>query len=210
MDNHITIKRAMSLYSGTNNLQSHICRFIMLAKDAESEIRYVDEHFNIAELAELNPYGEVPILVDRDFVIYGADIIVEYLDERLPHPPLLPVDPVMRGRARLMIYRLTRDWLNKLYAYDNGEIDELDAETKKDIRDGLVSISPILSEQDYLLGNDVSLVDFYMAPFLWRLHTHGIKLPPKQAKPMLSYAERMFSMESFRNSLSAAEKALNA
>ena len=210
MDNHITIKRAMSLYSGTNNLQSHICRFIMLAKDAESEIRYVDEHFNIAELAELNPYGEVPILVDRDFVIYGANIIVEYLDERLPHPPLLPVDPVMRGRARLMIYRLTRDWMNAVYAFDNGEIDELDAETKKDIRDGLVSISPILSEQDYLLGNDVSLVDFYMAPFLWRLHTHGIKLPPKQAKPILSYAERMFSMESFRNSLSAAEKALNS
>ena len=209
MDNHNTIKRAMSLYSGTNNLQSHICRFIMLAKDAESEIRYVDEHFNIAELAELNPYGEVPILVDRDFVIYGADIIVEYLDERLPHPPLLPVDPVMRGRARLMIYRLTRDWLNRMYAYDNGEIDELDDETKKDIRDGLVSISPVLAEQDYLLGNDVSLVDFYMAPFLWRLHTHGIKLPPKQAKPMLSYAERMFSIESFRNSLSTAEKALN-
>ena len=209
MDNHITIKRAMSLYSGTNNLQSHICRFIMLAKDAESEIRYVDEHFNVAELAELNPYGEVPILVDRDFVIYGADIIVEYLDERLPHPPLLPVDPVMRGRARLMIYRLTRDWMNNLYAFDNGEIDELDAEIKKDIRDGLVSISPVLSEQDYLLGNDVSLVDFYMAPFLWRLYTHGIKLPPKQAKPMLSYAERMFSMESFQNSLSAAEKALN-
>ena len=210
MDSHTTIKRAMSLYSGTNNLQSHICRFIMLVKDAESEIRYVDEHFNVAELAELNPYGEVPILVDRDFVIYGADIVVEYLDERLPHPPLLPVDPVMRGRARLMIYRLTRDWLNKLYAFDNGEIDELDAETKKDIRDGLVSISPVLAEQDYLLGNDVSLVDFYMAPFLWRLHTHGIKLPPKQAKPMLSYAQRMFSMESFRNSLSAAEKALNA
>jgi RNA polymerase-associated protein len=181
----------------------------MLAKDAESEIRYVDEHFNVAELAELNPYGEVPILVDRDFVIYGADIIVEYLDERLPHPPLLPVDPVMRGRARLMIYRLTRDWMNNLYAFDNGEIDELDAEIKKDIRDGLVSISPVLSEQDYLLGNDVSLVDFYMAPFLWRLYTHGIKLPPKQAKPMLSYAERMFSMESFQNSLSAAEKALN-
>lgn len=182
----------------------------MLAKDAESEIRYVDEHFNLAELAELNPYGEVPILVDRDFVIYGADIIVEYLDERLPHPPLLPVDPVMRGRARLMIYRLTRDWLKTLYAFDNGEIDELTAEIKKNIRDGLVAISPVLSEQDYLLGNDVSLVDFYMAPFLWRLYTHGIKLPPKQAKPMLSYAERMFSMESFQNSLSAAEKALNA
>ncbi len=160
VDNQTIIRRAMSLYSGTNNLQSHICRFIMLAKDAESEIRYVDEHFNMSELAELNPYGEVPTLVDREFVIYGLDIVVEYLDERLPHPPLLPVDPVLRGRARLMIYRLTRDWLHKMYAYDNGELKQLDAQTKKDIKDGLVSISPVLAEQDYLLGDEISLVDF--------------------------------------------------
>lgn len=210
MDNQTIIRRAMSLYSGTNSLQSHICRFILLAKDAESEIRFVDEHFDMSELAELNPYAEVPTLVDREFVIYGINIIVEYLDERLPHPPLLPVDPVLRGRARLMIYRLTRDWLGKFYAIDSGELDELDKETCKDIRDGLVSISPVLAEQEYLLGDELSLVDFYMAPFLWRLHTHGIKLPPKQGKPMLDYAERMFSMESFRQSLSNQERALNA
>ena len=206
MDNQSITRRAMTLYSGVNCLKSHICRFIMLAKDAESEVRYVDEFFDMSELAELNPYGEVPTLIDREFVIYGHEILVEYLDERLPHPPLLPVDPVQRGRARLMIYRITRDWLNKIYALDRGEIAQLDETTCKEIRDGLISISPILDEQDYLLSNELSLVDFYMAPLLYRLPKYGIRLPEKQAKNILQYAERMFSMESFRNSLTDAEK----
>jgi len=178
----------------------------MQEKDAECEFRYHGEGSVTEELAELNRYGESPTLVDRDLVLYDTVVINEFLDERLPHPPLMPIDPVGRGRARLLIFRLQRDWLDGLrIRLSNGQ--KVDQKTRKILRDGLLAMSQVFANQDYLLGNDFTLVDCYVAPLLWRLPFIGIDLP-KQGKRLEEYSERLFSRPSFQDSLSEAEREL--
>ena len=137
-------------------------------------------------------------------ILYDARIINEYLDERLPHPPLLPVDPVSRARLRLMLNHIDRDWMSKLTLLDEPEHKD---RVRKDIYDGLISISPILTEQDYLLGEEYSMVDIFIAPLLWRLGFYDIRLP-KQAKVVEAYANRLFERGSFQESLSEIERDL--
>lgn len=196
----------MALYSGTDCMYSHGCRIVLFEKEVECQIIYVDEDHPLEELAELNPYNETPTLLDRDLVLYGAQIINEYLDERLPHPPLMPVDPVNRGRARLMMTRVQRDWLSPLLESMQATAAELKT-LRAGVRDGLISISPIFREQQYILGEEFSLVDCFLAPLLWRLPVFGIELP-RQAKPVNDYARRLFERSAFSASLSEVERGL--
>ncbi len=196
----------MALYSGTNCMLSHGCRIVLFEKEVECQIIYVDEDRPSEELAELNPYNETPTLLDRDLVLYGAQIINEYLDERLPHPPLMPVDPVNRGRARLMMTRVQRDWLLPLIASAQAGPDEVQR-IRSSVRDGLIAISPLFREQHFMLGEEFSLVDCFVAPLLWRLRFLEIELP-RQAKPVLDYGERMFAKAAFNASLSEVEREL--
>lgn len=197
-------KNEMTLYSGTDCVYSHGVRIVLQEKEIDCSIVYTDPLDTCEELAEINPYNETPTLADRDLILYDARIINEYLDERLPHPPLLPVDPVSRARLRLMVNRVDRDWISRLEGLDD---DATKDQVRKDIYDGLISISPILAEQDYLLGNDYSLVDVFIAPMLWRLPFYDIKLP-KQAKVVEEYAARLFERDSFQESLSEIERDL--
>lgn len=192
----------MALYSGMECVFSHGCRIVLFEKEVECQIIYTDEDDPSEGLAELNPYNETPTLLDRDLVLYGAQIINEYLDERLPHPPLMPVDPVNRGRARLMMMRICREWLNPVHEKRAEEPD-----VKQSIRDGLIAMSPVLSEQPYMLGEEYSLVDSFMAPLLWRLNSLKITLP-RQAKPVKEYAERLFERPTFVSALSEIEQEL--
>lgn len=180
----------------------------MQEKDTECDFRFFGEENVDEELAELNPYGESPTLVDRDLVLYNTVVINEYLDERLPHPPLMPIDPVGRGRARLLISRLQRDWLDNLQVrLSSGR--KLDHKTRKILWDGLLAMSQVFANQEYLLGNHLTLVDCYVAPLLWRLPSLGIKLP-KQGKRLDDYSERLFARSSFQDSLSEAERELRS
>ena len=190
----------MALYSGEQCVFSHGCRIVIFEKEVECQIICQDQVDGAEGLAELNPYNETPTLLDRDLVLYGAQIINEYLDERLPHPPLMPVDPVNRGRARLMMMRFFREWLNPLHENRLGE-----AGMKQSIRDGLIAMSPVLVEQPYMLGNEYSLVDSYLSPLLWRLDMLKINLP-RQAKPVADYAQRLFERPAFISSLSEVEQ----
>ncbi len=190
----------MALYSGEQCVFSHGCRIVIFEKEVECQIICRDQVDGAEGLAELNPYNETPTLLDRDLVLYGAQIINEYLDERLPHPPLMPVDPVNRGRARLMMMRFFREWLNPLHENRLGE-----AGMKQSIRDGLIAMSPVLVEQPYMLGNEYSLVDSYLSPLLWRLDMLKINLP-RQAKPVADYAQRLFERPAFISSLSDVEQ----
>lgn len=199
-------KPIMALYSGSDCLYSHGCRIVLFEKEVECQIIYVDDDRPSEELAELNPYNETPTLLDRDLVLYGAQIINEYLDERLPHPPLMPVDPVNRGRARLMMARVQRDWLAPLISSQDATRPEA-KRIRSSVRDGLISISPLFREQAYMLGEEFSLVDCFVAPLLWRLDALEIELP-RQAKPVLDYAQRLFGKSSFSSSLSEAEREL--
>ena len=196
----------MRLFSGPLCLHGHTCRFVMQEKIAECDFRYLGEENVEQELAELNPYGESPTLVDRDLVLYSPVVINEYLDERLPHPPLMPIDPVGRGRARLLISRLQRDWLDDLQRrLAVGQ--KLDQKLRKILWDGLLAMSQVFASQEYLLGNDLTLVDCYVAPLLWRLPSLGINLP-KQGKSLEDYSKRLFERPSFQDSLSEAEREL--
>ena len=199
-------KPIMTLYSGYDCPYSHSCRIVLFEKDVECQIEYVDPSEAPEVLADLNPYYEVPTPIDRDLVLYSSTLINEYLDERLPHPPLMPVDPVSRGRARLMVRRIYRDW-TRLIPVCNGSNAKKATEARQILRDGLTALSPVFSAQDYILGEEFGLVDCYMAALLWRLPSCGVELPP-QAKPVKAYANRLFSRRAFKLSLSEIERGL--
>jgi RNA polymerase-associated protein len=198
----------MTLYSGINDPFSHRTRVVLFEKDVECRIIEVDPHRKPRELADLNPYNQVPTIVDRDLVLYDSLIINEYLDERLPHPPLMPVDPVSRGRARLMLMRFDRDWYSVLPDISSGNKKAV-TRARNILRDGLTVISQIFKDQPYVLGDEFSLVDCCLLPLLWRLGLYGINLP-RQAKPILEYAERMFARKCFELSLTEAEREIRA
>lgn len=197
-------KPIMTLYSGTQDPYSHRTRIVLFEKDVEFQIVEVDLERKPKELADLNPYNSVPTIVDRDLVLYESLLINEYLDERLPHPPLMPVDPVNRARARLMLNRFDRDWYRLLPNIESAE-KKIANRARNYIRDGLTVISPIFKDQKFLLGEEFSLVDCSLAPILWRMPIYKIDLP-RQAKPLLEYAERVFERKSFQASLSEIEK----
>lgn len=197
----------MTLYSSAHDPYSHRVRIVLAEKAVTFDL--VDVHSSpkaMEELAEFNPYGTYPTLVDRDLVLYESEIIMEYLDERFPHPPLLPVYPVAKGRSRLMIHRINQDWyplLNKLLnpAEHFADLDQI----RKKLADSITSITPVFAEMPFFLSEEFSLVDCCIAPLLWRLPKLGVQLPP-QAQPVLQYAERIFKRESFQASLADVEK----
>jgi stringent starvation protein A len=198
----------MVLYSDSISPIGHAVRIVLAEKDVNVEINYIDDDSRPEELNELNPYNSVLTLIDRDLVLYDAQIIMEYLDERFPHPPLMPVDPVNRASNRQLRYRVMRD----LYSV----VDELDsdneiaaANAKKVLRDNLTSIAPAFTQMPYFMSEDYSLVDCCMAPLMWRLSQYGIKLP-LSGKPLQQYADRLFERQAFQTSLSDIEKEYSA
>ena len=194
----------MTLFSGDNDPYSHRVRIVLAEKGINVDIVSVDADDLPEDLIDLNPYNSVPTLVDRELVLYGSTVIMEYLDERFPHPPLMPVDPVSRATNRLMLYRLEKDLYLHLDAILEGG-EKAAAKAKKEIRDNLVMVSPIFEQKPFFLSDEFSLVDCAIAPLLWRLPQLGISLP-KQAAALLDYADRLFARESFRESLTEQER----
>ena len=196
----------MSLYSDATDPASHAVRFVLAEKAINVEINHVTDETKPEDLNELNPYNSILTLVDRDLVLYEPQIIMEYLDERFPHPPLMPVDPVARATNRLFRYRIQRD------IYDLSRNMESDDEatvsaTRKSLKDHLSAIAPVFTQTPFFMSEDYSLVDCYLGPVLWRLPYYQIKLP-NQAKALAMYADRLFEREAFEASLSEAEREL--
>jgi RNA polymerase-associated protein len=197
----------MTLYADPADPVGHSVRIVLAEKDVNVDINYVNDETKPEDLNDLNPYELVLTLIDRDLVLYDAQIMMEYVDERYPHPPLMPVDPVTRANNRQIRYRLMRD-LYGLAADSAGTNDVAAANARKMIRDNLLAIAPLFSSGPYFMSEEFSLVDCCLAPLLWRLQYFGIKFPPAQARPILNYAERLFRRESFRTSLSPFEREL--
>ena len=196
----------MKLYAGSNCLYGHACRIVLKEKDVDCDVLNpaADPEF---DLTELNPYGESPTLIDRELVLYGDNVSTEFLDERLPHPPLMPLDPIGRGRARLLIARLQRDWLSEVKRLlDEGK--PLDKKLKKSLWDGLLAMSPIFLTQRYAMGNEFSLVDCYLAPLLWRLSVMDVTLP-RQGQAVMDYSARLFERSTFQASLNSLEREMH-
>lgn len=196
----------MRLYSGTVDPYSHRCRIVLFEKGMDFEVIDVDLTNKTEDLAILNPYGEVPVLVERDLVLSEANIINEYIDERFPHPQLMPADPVMRARARLYLYNFEKDLFNHIKDIESGEGERVER-ARKVIRDNLTQLVPIFSKQNYLMGDEYSMLDVAITPLLWRLGHYGIELP-NQAAPLLKYAERLFSRPMYAEAMTPSEKAM--
>ncbi|NKI34218.1 stringent starvation protein A [Wenzhouxiangella sp. XN79A] len=197
----------MTLYSSENCLDCHRVRVVLAEKGLNVEIIHIEQDRSaVADLAELSPYGEPPTLVDRDLVVYGTWVVTEYLDERYPHPPLMPVDPVSRSRLRLALYRIHRDWI------ENGRIIETSsgpkriATARQQLRDSIIESDPLFGLSPFLLNDELSLVDCALLPMLWRLPTYGVDLPAKSTRNIQRYMDRMFARDAFQRSLTEVER----
>ena len=195
-------RSVMTLYSSKNDLKSHQVRLVLAEKGVGVEISFVSGDDRPEDLMQLNPYPDAtPTLVDRELVLYNAHIIMEYLDERFPHPPLMPVYPVARGTSRLMMHRIERDWYalaDKIMAGDN--------QARQELREGLLSLAPIFADTPYFMREEFSLVDCYLAPLLWRLPSYGIELTGQGAKDVKAYMGRVFERKTFQESLTDVER----
>ncbi|MDH5369243.1 MAG: glutathione S-transferase N-terminal domain-containing protein [Gammaproteobacteria bacterium] len=197
---------AMTLYSNDTDPYCHMVRIVLAEKGINYESYEVDLNDTPEDLKDLNPYNEVPTLVDRDLVLYGHQVIMEYLDERFPHPPLMPVDPVSRARNRLMLKRIERDWYTLSNKIAKGEDVE---NARKELRDSLLTVAPIFEQKKFFMSDDFTVMDCAIAPMLWRLQHYGVELPAS-GKPLITYAANVFDREAFKESLTEAEKEMLA
>jgi RNA polymerase-associated protein len=196
----------MTLYSDARDHYSHRVRLVLAEKGVTIDVVDVDPNDKPAALGEINPYNSLPTLVDRDLVLYEANVIMEYLDERFPHPPLLPVYPVQRALSRLWITRIEKEWSTRLDLLMSGKGREtVLTKARKELRESLVSVAPIFGEKPYFMNEEFTLVDCCVVPILWRLKVVGIELPERSTRPMQKYMAQMFERDSFRASLTEAE-----
>lgn len=195
----------MNLYSGTTDPFSHRCRIVLFEKGMDFEVIDVDLYNKPEDIAVINPYNRVPVLVDRDLVLYESNIINEYIDERFPHPQLMPPDPIMRARARQLLHTFEHELFAHLEALEANQ-KGLD-KNRGHVRDQLTQLAPIFTKQKFMLGDEFSMLDVAIAPLLWRLEHYGIELP-KTAAPLMKYAERIFSRQGFIDALTPSEKVM--
>ncbi|MBB3183505.1 RNA polymerase-associated protein [Halomonas fontilapidosi] len=198
-------RSSMIFYSGGDDHYSHRVRIVLAEKGVAVDIVEVTDEQHPEELADLNPYNSVPTLLDRDLVLYESKVMMEYLDERFPHPPLLPVYPVARAKSRLWMHRIEREWCPLVEQLQRGAKKDVE-KARKELRESLVGISPIFEDMPYFMSEEFTLVDCCLAPILWRLPVLGIELPEKQVKPLMGYMERLFDRDGFKAALSESER----
>jgi RNA polymerase-associated protein len=197
----------MVFFSDPNSHYSHRVRIVLAEKGVTAEIVDVDPAHPPEELSELNPYNSLPTLVDRELVLYESHVMMEYLDERFPHPPLLPVYPVARAESRLFMWRIERDWCTLIESIQNSRSDNVVKRATKELRESILAVAPIFAEKPFFMNEEFTLVDCCIAPILWRLPTLGVDIrPSKQSKPLLGYMDALFNRESFQQSLSEQER----
>ena len=196
-------RSVMTLYSDPVNPYCHRVRLVLAEKNITYEVEDIDPLNMPEELMELNPYGTLPTLVDRDLKLYESRIIMEYLDERFPHPPLLPVDPVSRSTSRLLLFRVENDWYRQMDIILAGKKDA--AKARKELRESLITTAPVFGAKPFFMSDEFTLVDCAIAPLLWRLPVLGVEIP-SSAKGLHNYAKRLFEKDSFTQSLSEAER----
>jgi stringent starvation protein A len=199
----------MTLFSKADDPWSHRTRIVFAEKSIPVEMIDVQEGNLPEDLLDLNPYRSVPTLVDRDLVLYDSRVIMEYLDERFPHPPLMPVDPVARAQFRLALYRIERDWYSLAHQIDDRTDRKLGQQARKILRESILASADVFGAKPYFLSDDFSLVDATIAPILWRLPAWEIDLAA-QAPTINKYANLIFSRPTFRQSLSRVEQEIRA
>ena len=202
----VTKRSSMTYFSDSNDHYSHRVRIVLAEKGVTADIIDVDPENIHEEVIQANPYGTVPVLLDRELALYETHVMMEYLDERFPHPPLLPVYPVARAESRQFMYRIEKDWCPLVETIAAGKSKEATSQAAKELKDSMVTIAPIFAEKPYFMSEEFSLADCCLAPILWRLEAFGIKIQrTRQTAPLIEYMERLFARESFKESLSESE-----
>ncbi|TBU96646.1 glutathione S-transferase N-terminal domain-containing protein [Phytopseudomonas dryadis] len=200
------VTNRLACYSDPADHYSHRVRIVLAEKGVGAEIISVEQGRFPPRLLEVNPYASLPTLVDRDLALYESTVVMEYLEERYPHPPLMPVYPVARGNTRLLVHRIQRDWCSLVdLILDSRSKEPARGQARKELRESLTGVSPLFADKPFFLSEELSLVDCCLLPILWRLPVLGIELP-KPAKPLLDYMDRLFAREGFKASLSALER----
>jgi RNA polymerase-associated protein len=198
-------RSVMTLFSRPTDIHSHRTRLVLAEKNINIEIATVVGNDLPEDLMDLNPYHTVPTLVDRDLTLYDSRVIIEYLDERFPHPPLMPVDPVMRAQFRLALFRIETDWYSLAEEAETGNDYKLGTKSRKLLRESILQSTELFAAKTYFLSEEFSLVDATIAPVLWRLPMYGIDLG-SAAEPIEAYMQRVFARQSFQNSLTELEQ----
>jgi RNA polymerase-associated protein len=203
----VSKRSAMTLFSDSTSHYSHRVRIVLAEKGVSVDLVEGVDGVPVPELGDLNPYNTMPTLIDRDLILYESKVMMEYLDERFPHPPLLPVYPVARAESRLFMYRVERDWCSLvdtiLHSSDAGAV----AVARRDLGDSMAALSPIFAEKPYFMSEEFTLVDCCIAPILWRLPALGVDFrATKQTKPLFNYMDSLFGREAFQESLSIQER----
>ena len=202
----VTKRASMTLFSDPRDHYSHRVRMVLCEKGVTVDIVDVDLSHKPEELSEINPYGTLPTLLDRDLVLYKSTVIMEYLDERFPHPPLLPVYPVARAQCRLLMHRIELDWSGRVDVLMAGKGRETAMDkARKELRESLAAIAPVFADRPFFMSEEFTLVDCFVAPILWRLNAMDLKLTSRQLKPMQRYMNDMFERETFQESLTEFE-----
>ena len=207
----VSKRSAMTLFSDSTSHYSHRVRIVLAEKGVSVDLVESEDGVLVPELCDLNPYNTMPTLIDRDLVLYESKVMMEYLDERFPHPPLLPVYPVARAESRLFMYRVERDWCSLvdtiLYSSKGSDV----AVARRDLGDSLTALSPIFAEKPFFMSEEFTLVDCCIAPILWRLPALGVDIEAsKQTKPLYGYMDSLFGREAFQESLSIQEREMRA
>ena len=199
----------MALYSSENCLDCHRIRFVLAVKGINVEIIHVEQdRAASADLAELNPYGETPTLVDRDMVLYGTWVVADYLDERYPHPPLMPIDPVSRSRLRLGMYRIQRDMIEMGKVIETSTGEKRVAAAQQHLSEALLESDELFALSPFFLNDELTLIDCALAPLLWRLPAYEVRLTVRQCPNLNKYMERIFKLDAFQRSLTSVERAV--
>ncbi len=202
-------RAVMTLFSAPSDPWSHRTRLVLAEKGISVELVSVDPLRLPEDLLDLNPYHSVPTLVDRDLVLYDSRVIIDYLDERFPHPPLMPIDPVTRAQFRVALYRVERDWYGLVREIDADPPSKAAAHARKVLGEAICASAEVFRAKPYFLSDEFSLVDATIAPILWRLQAYGIELPP-QAQAIVKYMNLIFARPAFRACLSPAEREMRA
>ncbi len=198
-------RSVMTLFSRPTDIHSHRTRLVLAEKNINIEIANVAGPDLPEDLMDLNPYHTVPTLVDRDLTLYDSRVIVEYLDERFPHPPLMPVDPVTRAQFRLALFRIEKDWYAIAEEAESSADGKLGTKSRKMLRESILQSNELFAARSYFLSDEFSLVDATIAPLLWRLPVYGVELG-READPIHDYMDRVFARRSFQQSLTELEQ----
>ena len=197
-------RSVMTLFSNPESPDCHRTRIVLAEKELAADVIDISEGEIPEDFHDLSPEGSVPVLADRDLVLTNARVIMEYLDERFPHPPLMPVDPVSRAKVRTALYSIERDWYGLLPDFQRGE--KTVARARKQLREGLLAMTPVFGMKPFFMSDEFSLADVTLSALLWRLPVYGVDLGGGSAKPINDYMKRMFDRPTFQASLTEVER----